>query len=179
MARQRQAHLLRFRHPHGGTGCGSAHKTFFTSLASYSKHSSTLFSAGKWFHGSRGCWYCSCPASKNVYLTFSLRIFLQKQHRKAHRCARVTGTRLFAHRLLVNELWWIFPPSIGLRTTMRLQSFFSSKHAHSYTTRRARLGPTGRPIRWSTGPRSGRRRSAIQNPGGCCDRPLGLPLGRA
>ena len=34
-------HLYRFRHSHGGTGCGLAHKRFRSSLASYSSPSPT------------------------------------------------------------------------------------------------------------------------------------------
>jgi hypothetical protein len=34
--------LLPFRHSHGGTGCGSAHKPFLASRASFSNPSSTV-----------------------------------------------------------------------------------------------------------------------------------------
>jgi len=44
----RAAHLLLFRHSHGGTGCGSAHKPFLASLASRSSPSSTV-SPGAYF----------------------------------------------------------------------------------------------------------------------------------
>jgi hypothetical protein len=37
------AHLLRFRHSHGGTGCGSAHKPFRPPRASLSNRSSTMY----------------------------------------------------------------------------------------------------------------------------------------
>jgi hypothetical protein len=44
----RAAHLLRFRHSHGGTGTGSAHKPFFASRAYFSSPSSTV-SPGAYF----------------------------------------------------------------------------------------------------------------------------------
>jgi hypothetical protein len=42
------AHLLRFRHSHGGTGCGSAHKPILASRAFFSNPSSTV-SPGAYF----------------------------------------------------------------------------------------------------------------------------------
>ena len=44
----RAAYLLLFRHSHGGTGCGSAHKPILASLASFSNPSSTI-SPGAYF----------------------------------------------------------------------------------------------------------------------------------
>ena len=42
------AHLLRFRHSHGGTGCGSNHSPLPPSRASFSNPSSTV-SPGAYF----------------------------------------------------------------------------------------------------------------------------------
>ena len=47
-ARDVPLHLPRFRHSHGGTGCGSAHNPFFASRASFSNPSRTV-SPGAYF----------------------------------------------------------------------------------------------------------------------------------